>query len=300
MSEVKNQYEMRDPISQYPKPPFPPQPQERPGSVNKMEPEPDHGEESYVGFGRLKDRKALITGGDSGIGRAAAIAYAREGADVAINYLPSEEKNAQEVAKLIRAENRKAILVPGDIVDEAFCKKMVQQVADELGSLDILVNNAGRQTSQESIFDISTEQFDNTMKVNLYAMFWITKAALPFMPKGATIINTTSVVSYMTPENLLDYSMTKSAIVSFTKALSKQVAKEGIRVNAIAPGPFWTPLQPSGGQPQKMITQFGSMAPMGRPGQPAEIAPIYVLLASQESSYMTGEVVGVAGGMTPF
>jgi NAD(P)-dependent dehydrogenase (short-subunit alcohol dehydrogenase family) len=299
MKKVKNQYEMRNPLDQYPQPPFPKQPQNRPGSVNKMDPEPDHGEESYVGFGRLKDRKALITGGDSGIGRAAAIAYAREGADVAINYLPSEEQNAQEVAKLIKAEGRKAVLIPGDIINEAFCVKLVQDAHDQLGGLDILVNNAGRQTSQQSIDDVTTEQFDNTMKVNLYAMFWITKAAIPLMPAGASIIITSSVVTYMAPEILLDYSMTKAAQIAFTKVLSKQVMKKGIRVNAIAPGPFWTPLQPSGGQPQERVQEFGSQTPFGRPGQPAEIAPAYVLLASQEGSYMTGEVVGVSGGMMP-
>ncbi|MEM1327437.1 MAG: SDR family oxidoreductase [Bacteroidota bacterium] len=299
MKDVSNQYEMRNPLDQYPQPPFPKQPQSRPGSVNKMEPEPDHGEKSYKGFGRLKDRKALITGGDSGIGRAAAIAYAREGADVAINYLPSEEQNAQEVKKLIEAEGRKAVLIPGDIVDEAFCVKLVEDAHKQLGGLDILVNNAGRQTSQESIADVTTKQFDNTMKVNLYAMFWITKAAIPLMPAGASIINTSSVVTYMAPEILLDYSMTKAAQIAFTKTLSKQIMKKGIRVNAVAPGPFWTPLQPSGGQPQERVKEFGSQTPFGRPGQPAEIAPVYVLLASQESSYMTGEVVGVSGGMMP-
>ena len=302
MSEqkTKNQYEKQNPLTQYPRPPFPRQPQDRPGSVNKMDPLPDHGEESYQGFGRLKGRKALITGGDSGIGRAAAIAFAREGADVAFNYLASEEENAQEVVKLIEAEGRKAVPLPGDISDERYCQLLVRNAVEELGGLDILVNNSGRQTSQKSIEDITTEQFDNTFKVNVYALFWICKAALPHMDAGSTIINTTSIQAYDPSQNLLDYAPTKSAIVAFTKALAQQVIEKGIRVNAIAPGPFWTPLQPSGGQPQEKVEKFGSSTPFGRPGQPAEIAPMYVLLASQESSYMTGEVIGVTGGEMPF
>ena len=297
--KVKNQYEKRNPLDQYPQPPFPRQPQPVPGSVNKMDPVPDHGEESYQGFGRLKGRKALVTGGDSGIGRAAVIAYAREGADVAFNYLPSEEENAQEVVKLIEAEGRKAITLPGDIADESFCQKLVEDAVKELGGLDILVNNAGRQTAQQSIADITTEQFDNTFKVNVYALFWICKAALPHMEAGATIINTASIQSFDPSESLLDYASTKSAIVAFTKALAQQVAEKGIRVNAVAPGPFWTPLQPTGGQPQEKIEKFGSSTSFGRPGQPAEVAPIYVLLASQESSYMTGETIGLTGGKMP-
>ncbi len=298
-SKVSNQYEKRNPLDQYPRPPFPRQPQDRPGSVNKMEPEPDHGEESYQGFGRLKGRKALITGGDSGIGRAVAIAYAREGSDVAINYLPSEEKDAQEVIKLIEAEGRKAVSLPGDISKESFCKELVEKAVEGLGGLDILVNNAGRQTAQKSIEELTTEQFDNTFKVNVYALFWISKAALPHMDAGSALINTTSIQAFEPSEILLDYAQTKSCIVAFTKALAQQVAEKGIRVNAVAPGPFWTPLQPTGGQPQEKIEKFGSSTPLGRPGQPAEIAPMYVLLASQESSYITGEVMGVTGGMMP-
>ena len=299
MSKTKNQYTKQNPLEQYPKPPFPRQPQDRPGSVHKMDPEPDHGEESYQGFGRLEGRKALITGGDSGIGRAVAIAYAREGADVAINYLPGEEGNAQEVVKLIEAEGRKAITVPGDISDESFCKKMVEDAVKGLGGLDILVNNAGRQTATKSIDELTTEQFDNTFKVNVYALFWISKAALPHMDAGSAIINTTSIQAFDPSEMLLDYAQTKSCIVAFTKALAQQIAEKGIRVNAVAPGPFWTPLQPSGGQPQDKIEKFGSSSAFGRPGQPAEIAPMYVLLASQEASYITGEVMGVTGGMMP-
>ena len=296
---VKNQYEKRNPLDQYPRPPFPKQPQPVPGSIHEMDPKPDHGEESYQGFGRLKGRKALITGGDSGIGRAVAIAFAREGADVAIGYLPSEEQDAKEVIKLIEAEGRKAAALPGDISKEDFCQQLVKDALEQLGGLDILVNNAGRQTAQQSIAELTTEQFDNTFKVNVYAPFWICKAALPHMEAGAAIINTTSIQSFDPSESLLDYAQTKACNTAFTKALAQQVAEKGIRVNAVAPGPFWTPLQPTGGQPQEKIQKFGSSTPLGRPGQPAEIAPIYVLLASQEGSYITGEVMGVTGGMMP-
>ena len=288
---------MSDPRNQYPKPPFPNQQEIKwPGLTSDMNPRPDHGEDTYVGSGRLAGRKALITGGDSGIGRAAAIAYAREGADVAIGYLPAEESDAQEVVQLIRAAGRKAVTVPGDIRDEAFCRQMVADAVKGLGGLDILVNNAARQTAQPSISDITTEQFDATMKTNLYAMFWITKAALEHLPPGATIINTASVVAADPPKLLLDYSATKAGIIAFTQSLAKQLAEKGIRVNAVAPGPYWTPLQPSGGQPIEAVRTFGSDTPIGRPGQPAEIAPIYVLLASQESSYSTGNVFSSTGG----
>jgi NAD(P)-dependent dehydrogenase (short-subunit alcohol dehydrogenase family) len=294
--EKPNQSVKQNPVNQYPSPPFPQQPQEPPGLAGKMNPRPDHGETSYQGSGRLAGRKALVTGGDSGIGRAAAIAFAREGADVAINYLPVEEPDAREVVQLIQAAGRKAVAIPGDIRDEKFCNRLVSDAARELGGLDILVNNAGKQKAVESIADLTTEQFDSTFKTNVYAMFWITKAVLPLMSPGASIINTTSVQAYDPSENLLDYAQTKSAQVAFTKSLAKQLAKKGIRVNAIAPGPYWTPLQVSGGQPQSTVVKFGSDAPLGRPGQPAEIAPIYVLLASQESSYATGQVYGAAGG----
>ena len=293
---MPNQYEMRDPTKQYPQPDFDEQPQSAPGLARDMGPKPDHGEESYEGFGRLKGRKALITGADSGIGRAAAIAFAREGADVAMNYLESEEPDAAEVASLIEAAGRKAVKIPGDISQEMFCRDLVAHAREALGGLDIVVNVAGKQTAQQSIADVTTEQFDATFKTNVYAMFWICKAALPHMPAGATIVNTASIQSYQPSASLLDYASTKAAIVAFTKALAKQVADKGIRVNAVAPGPFWTPLQPSGGQPQEKIPSFGSQSPLGRPGQPAELAPIYVLLASQESSYVTGETYGVTGG----
>lgn len=294
--ETPDQSLKQNPVNQYPKPPFSRQPQEPPGLASKMTPRPDHGEKSYQGSGRLVGRKALVTGGDSGIGRAAAIAFAREGADVAINYLPVEEPDAREVVQLIRAAGRKAVAIPGDIRDEKFCNQLVATAVRELGGLDILVNNAGKQQAVDSIADLTTEQFDSTFKTNVYAMFWITKAAVPHLTPGSSIINTTSVQAYDPSENLLDYSQTKSAQVAFTKSLAKQLAKKGIRVNAIAPGPYWTPLQVSGGQPQSKIVQFGGESPMGRPGQPAELAPAYVLLASQESSYATGQVYGASGG----
>jgi NAD(P)-dependent dehydrogenase (short-subunit alcohol dehydrogenase family) len=293
---TENQYSMQNPLTQYPQPEFPKQPQTPPGTVHKMQPAADHGETSYKGFGRLAGRKALITGADSGIGRAAAIAYAREGADIALNYLPEEEADAKEVVALIEAEGRKAICIPGDLTSESFCKKLVSQAVEGLGGLDVLVNVAGKQVAQKDIADLTTEQFDATFKTNVYALFWVCKAALPHFKPGATIINTASIQAYQPSETLLDYAPTKSAIVAFTKALAKQVIGKGVRVNAVAPGPFWTPLQPSGGQPQEKIPEFGSETPMGRPGQPAECAPIYVLLANQESSYITGEVFGVTGG----
>ncbi|MBO9545803.1 MAG: SDR family oxidoreductase [Caulobacter sp.] len=261
-----------------------------------MDPRPDHGETSYKGSGRLQGRKALLTGGDSGIGRAAAIAFAREGADVAINYLPAEEPDAQEVAKLIRDAGRKAVLIPGDIKDEAFCQHLVERAARDLGGLDILVNNAARQFSRDSILDITTAEFDETYKTNVYAMFWITKAAVPHLKPGSAIINTASVNAYEPSENLLDYASTKGAIMIFSKGLAKQLAPKGVRVNAVAPGPFWTPLQVTGGQPVDKLPQFGADSPMGRPGQPAELAGIYVLLASGEASYSTGQVFAAVGG----
>lgn len=280
----------------YPVPPFVEQPQPMPGLASKMIPVPDHGEKTYKGSGRLAGRKALITGGDSGIGRAVAIAYAREGADVAIGYLPEEEPDAVEVIRLIEAEGRKAIALPGDIRSEEFCKKLVKEAAEKLGGLDILVNNAGRQQYNESIRTLTTEDFDATFKTNVYAMFWITKAALEYLPRGASIINTSSVQAYKPSEILLDYAQTKASIVAFTKALAKQLGKEGIRVNAVAPGPYWTVLQSSGGQPQEKVKQFGASAPLGRPGQPAEIAPLYVTMASVESSYTSGQVWCSDGG----
>ena len=287
---------MQDPRTQYPQPPFPEQPQQAPGLARAMDPKPDHGETSYRGHGRLEGRRALVTGGDSGIGRAAAIAFAREGADVAIVYEPSEEADAREVIKLIEADGRKALALPGDIKDEAFCEKIVADTVEAFGGLDILVNNAGKQTTQETIADITTDQFDATFKTNVYAMFWITKAAAPHLPPGASIINTASVQAYKPSEALLDYASTKATIVAFTKALSKQMIEKGVRANVVAPGPFWTALQPSGGQTQEKVQKFGEQSAFGRPGQPVELAPVYVLLASQEASYITGEVYSATGG----
>jgi NAD(P)-dependent dehydrogenase (short-subunit alcohol dehydrogenase family) len=291
---------LQDPKDRYPKPPFKKQQQEWPGLASKMAPRPDHGEQSYKGSGKLAGRKALITGGDSGIGRAAAIAFAREGADVAICYLPAEESDAKEVVELIRSAGRKAVPIPGDLRDEAFCKQLIADAVAGLGGLDVLVNNAARQTSQESIDKITTEQFDATFKTNVYAMFWLTKAALPHLKPGSAIVNTASIQAYDPSPNLVDYAQTKACIVSFSKSMAKQLAEKGIRVNAVAPGPFWTPLQPSGGQPPDKLPTFGQDTPMGRPGQPAELAPTYVLLASAEASYVTGEVFGNTGGKMPF
>lgn len=286
----------REAAMRYPAPPFPKQEQPWPGLTGKMTPRPDHGETTYRGCGRLLGRKALVTGGDSGIGRAAVIAFAREGADVAINYLPAEEPDAQEVVQLIRQAGRKAVAIPGDIRDEAFCRKLVDEAVRQLGGLDILVNNASRQKSVDSILDISTADFDWTFKTNVYAMFWITKAALPHLKPGSCIINTASQLAYDPAKNLVDYSMTKAAEVSLTKSLAKQLAPKGIRVNGVAPGPVWTPLQVSGGQTQENLKSFGADTPMKRPGQPAELASAYVTLASDEASFTTGHIYGVSGG----
>jgi NAD(P)-dependent dehydrogenase (short-subunit alcohol dehydrogenase family) len=261
-----------------------------------MVPRPDHGETSYRGSGRLAGRRALITGGDSGIGRAAAIAFAREGADVAIGYLPPEQSDADDVARLIHAEGRKAVLLPGDIRSTAFCRKLVADAVRGLGGLDILVNNAARQISRESILDIDEQEFDDTFKTNIYANFWITKAAVPHLGPGSAIINTTSVNAYDPGENIIDYAATKGAIMIWTKGLAKQLASKGIRVNGVAPGPVWTPLQVTGGQTQDKLVTFGDDTPMGRPAQPAELAPLYVALADPAFSYTTGQIFGAVGG----
>lgn len=287
---------MQDPRNQYPRPPFPRQPQSAPGLVAKMEPQPDHGEETYRGHGRLRGRRALITGADSGIGRAVAIAYARESADVAISYLPSEEADAREVIALVEAEGVKALALPGDVRDEAWNATMVERTLEAFGGLDILVVNAGRQQFREDVGEVSTDDFDATMKTNLYALHWLCQAATPHLPPGGAVITTASIQAYEPSDILLDYATTKGGIVTYTKALAKQLIEKGVRVNAVAPGPFWTVLQPSGGQPQEKVEQFGAHSAFGRPGQPVEIAPIYVLLASQEASFVTGEVWGVTGG----
>ena len=293
---MPDHHAMQDPRSQYPRPPFPRQPQAEPGLAGRMTPQPDHGEESYIGHGRLKGRRALITGGDSGIGRATAIAYAREGADVAIAYLPSEQADAQEVIALIEKAGVKALGLPGDVRDEGWNATMTARVVEAFGGLDILVVNAGHQQYREDVSEVSTADFDVTMKTNLYALHWLCQAAVPHLPPGAAIITTASVQAYEPSDILLDYATTKAGIVAYTKALAKQMIDKGVRVNAVAPGPFWTVLQPSGGQPQEKVEQFGAHSAFGRPGQPVEIAPVYVLLASQEASFVTGEVWGVTGG----
>jgi NAD(P)-dependent dehydrogenase (short-subunit alcohol dehydrogenase family) len=294
---MNDQYTLQDPTTQYPKPPFDTQQQSEPGLAQQMNPRPDHGEDSYRGTGRLEGRRALVTGADSGIGRAVAIAYAREGADVALSYLPSEEADAQEVVALIEKAGRKAVAVPGDLVDEGYCTSLVATAVEELGGLDILVNVGGKQQAVESLTDITTEQFDETFKTNVYALFWVTKAALAHLGPGASVINTSSVQAYLPSPILVDYAATKSAINTFSKALAQQLAGKGIRVNVVAPGPVWTPLQVVGGQPMDKLEQFGSQTPLGRPGQPAELAAPYVFLASQESSYVIGETLTVTGGM---
>jgi NAD(P)-dependent dehydrogenase (short-subunit alcohol dehydrogenase family) len=287
---------LQDPATKYPRPPFPEQSQPWPGLVSKMDPVPDHGEKTYCGSGRLAGRKALITGGDSGMGRAAAIAFAREGADVAINYYPTEESDAQEVVALILAAGRKALPIPGDLRDETFCNSLVAQAVQGLGGLDIIVSNAGRQQAHESILDISSEQFDWTMKTNIYAPFWIIKAALPHLKPGSTIIGTTSEQATDPSPDLYDYAQTKAATTNYVRSLAKQLAPKGIRVNGVAPGPIWTALQVSGGASQQKLQKFGGNTSMGRPGQPAELASIYVQLAAEDASYATGQVYGSAGG----
>jgi NAD(P)-dependent dehydrogenase (short-subunit alcohol dehydrogenase family) len=287
---------LQNPRDKYPRPPFRKQTQPWPGLASRMDPRPDHGETSYKGSGRLAGRKALITGGDSGMGRAAAIAYAREGADVAINYLPAEEPDAREVVQLIRQAGRVALPIPGDLRDEAFCQRLVAEAVQKLGGLDIVVCNAGRQQSKPSILDVSTEDFDATMKTNIYAPFWIIKAALPHLKPGAAIIGTASEQAYDPSPDLYDYAQTKAATMNYVKSLAKQLGPRGIRVNAVAPGPIWTPLQISGGAPAQKYENFGSTSVFGRPGQPAELASIYVQLAADDASFATGNVYGAGGG----
>jgi NAD(P)-dependent dehydrogenase (short-subunit alcohol dehydrogenase family) len=286
----------QNPVSKYPQPPFKAQTQPWPGLARDMDPKPDHGESSYRGSGRLAGRKALITGGDSGMGRAAAIAYAREGADVAINYLPFEEPDAREVMQVIKEAGRNAVAIPGDLRSEDFCRRLVAEAVQKLGGLDIVVCNAGRQQSKPSILDVSTEDFDATMKTNIYAPFWIIKAALPHLKPGSAIIGTASEQAYDPSPDLYDYAQTKAATMNYVKSLAKQLGPRGIRVNAVAPGPIWTPLQISGGAPEQKYRNFGTTTVFGRPGQPAELASIYVQLAAPDASFTTGNVYGAGGG----
>jgi NAD(P)-dependent dehydrogenase (short-subunit alcohol dehydrogenase family) len=288
-----------DPRSKYPKPPFQEQTQPWPGLASKMNPRPDHGETSYRGSGRLAGRKALITGGDSGMGRAAAIAYAREGADVAINYLPAEEPDAREVIQLIKDAGRRGFPIPGDLRDRGFCQQLVAEAVQKLGGLDIVVSNAGRQQSKVSILDISDEDFDATIKTNIYAPFYIIKAALPHLSAGSCIIGTTSEQAYDPSADLYDYAQTKAATMNYVKSLAKQLGGRGIRVNGVAPGQTWTPLQISGGAPVQKYEHFGSTTVLGRPGQPAELASIYVQLAASDASFTTGNIYGAGGGIGP-
>ncbi|MCR2815254.1 SDR family oxidoreductase [Microbacterium jiangjiandongii] len=293
----RDQYTFTDPAKLYAD--IEPKNQEmaEPGLDAELIDKADLGEDSYRGTGRLTGRKALITGGDSGIGAATAIAFAREGADVALSYLPEEQQDADRIAGILREAGATVLTLPGDLKDPAYCRDLVAQTVEGLGGLDILVNNAGKQIYNEDLTTLTDEQFDDTFKTNVYAMFWITKAALPHLAPGSAIINTTSIQAYSPSGILVDYASTKATINAFTKGLAEQLAPKGIRVNAVAPGPIWTPLQPTDGQPPEKLEEFGAQTPLGRMGQPAELAPAYVFLASAESSYVIGETLNVNGGM---
>jgi hypothetical protein len=292
----RDQYTFADPTALYEG--FEPEKQHQaePGLDAELRPKADLGEDSYRGTGRLTGRKALITGADSGIGAATAIAFAREGADVAMSYLPDEEVDAQRIAGILHDAGANVLTLPGDLKDAGYCRDLVARTVEGLGGIDILVNNGGKQIYNEDLATLEDQQFDDTFKTNVYAMFWITKAALPHLMPGSTIINTTSVQAYKPSEMLIDYASTKATINAFTKALAQQLAPKGIRVNAVAPGPIWTPLQVTDGQPPDKLDEFGEQTPLGRPGQPAELAPAYVFLASPESSYVAGETLNVNGG----
>ena len=294
---TEDQHTRRDPKEQYPQPEYPEQTQmdQHPGLEQEMHPEPDYGYETYKGLGRLEGKKAVITGGDSGIGRAVALAFAREGADVLISYLPEEEPDAQETARVVEEAGRKVVKVPGDISEEAQCQAVIQKAVDEFGQIDVLVNNAAHQMTVSGIADVSSELLDRTFKTNIYAMFWTVKAALPHMPEGGSIINVGSIQAYQPSPTLLPYSSTKGAITTFTKGLAQEVIQYGLRANTVAPGPVWTPIIPAS-MPEETVSSFGGTNPVGRPAQPAELAPAFVFLASQESSFVNGETLGVTGG----
>lgn len=295
MAQDKNET-LTDPRDAYYRGTYPEQRQQAPGLESRMDPTPDAGETSYRGHGRLLGRKALVTGGDSGIGRAVAIAYSREGADVAVNYLPAEEEDADSLRRLIEDGGSRIALLPGDISCEQTCRTVVRKALDTLGGLDILVLNAGTQTAVKDIEELTSEQLRHTFETNVFALFWMVKEALPHLKPGATIITTSSIQAFQPAPFLLDYAATKSAVVGFTRALAKQLAPKGIRVNSVAPGPVWTPLQVTGAQLPENIPSFGASTPLGRAGQPVELAPLYVFLASDESSYITAQTVGVTGG----
>ncbi len=294
---MADQYTFQDPIAQYPMPEPPEQSQDGPGLDADLTPQADHGQDTYRGSGRLTGRKAIITGGDSGIGRAVAIAFAREGADIVLSYLPEEQEDADHVAQLVRDAGRKIVLAPGDVVDQDYTRSLVPTALDELGGLDTLAIIAGRQQYVEDITELTPESFDETFKTNVYALYWLVQEAVPHLPKGASIITTSSIQAYEPAPILVDYATTKAAINTISKALAGQLAPKGIRVNVVAPGPIWTPLQTAGGQPPEKLPDFGKQTPYGRAGQPAELAPAYVFLASQESSYVSGETLNVNGGM---
>jgi NAD(P)-dependent dehydrogenase (short-subunit alcohol dehydrogenase family) len=293
---TKDQFDQTDPTEQYRSDDFGEQQIDHPGLTREMEGEPDHGEHTYRGSIRLEGKRALVTGGDSGIGRAVAIAFAREGADVVLAHLPEEETDAQETARWVKEAGRTAVTVPGDIQDEAHCETLVARTVEELGGLDVLVNNAAYQMAVEGgLEELTTEQLLRTYRTNIFAMFWLCRAAIPHLEPGASIINVSSIQAYDPSPPLIDYASTKAAIVNFTKSLSQQLADRGVRVNSVAPGPIWTPLIPAT-MPEEKVDQFGQETPLGRAGQPAELAPAFVFFASQESSYVTGEVLGVTGG----
>jgi NAD(P)-dependent dehydrogenase (short-subunit alcohol dehydrogenase family) len=294
---TEDQHTQQDPTQQYHQPDRQPEQElEHPGLESEMQPTPDYGEATYRGSGRLDGRAAIVTGGDSGIGRAVALAFAREGADVLISYLPEEEPDADETAQVVESAGKKAVKMPGDIGEEAQCQRLIEQAISEFGKIDILVNNAAYQMYREGLQSISAKELEHTYRTNVFSMFYLCKAALEHMQPGSSIINTSSVEAYQPQPMLLDYASTKAAIVNFTKGLAMEVAQQGIRVNSVAPGPVWTPLIPAT-MPAEFVSQFGQQeSPMGRAAQPAELAPAYVFLASQESSYVNGETLGVTGG----
>ena len=286
--------ELRDPREAAPQPPFSEQELESPGIESEMRPRPDFGEDTYRGHARLEGRAAIITGGDSGIGRAVALAFAREGADVLVSYL-EEHSDAEETVRVVEESGRRAVAVAGDIGDESHCQSIVRRAVDEFGRLDVLVNNAAWQMTHDSITDIPSEEIEFVFRTNVLAHFWLCKAAIPHMKPGATIIGTTSVQAYQPSSELLHYATTRGAIATFTKGLAEQLVEKGIRVNAVAPGPVWTPLVAMS-MDAETVASFGEHSPLGRPAQPAELAPLYVFLASDESRYIVGEIIGVTGG----